>query len=124
MSQQRARIGRIGERIAVRHLEAAGLDVLTRNWRCAGGEVRGEVDIVAADGSTLVVCEVKTRRRVQAGEPLVAVDGRKARQLRRLAGAWLATDGRRWSSVRVDVVAVSWPPGGGGPDVVHVRGGA
>jgi putative endonuclease len=51
-------LGRHGEEVAARHLAAAGLVILDRNWRCAAGEI----DIVAADGDALVICEVKTRR--------------------------------------------------------------
>ncbi|QBI18964.1 YraN family protein [Egibacter rhizosphaerae] len=122
MTQRRARLGRIGERMATRHLQDAGLEVLDRNWRCPDDEVRGEIDLVARDGETLVVCEVKTRRRGDDGEPLVAVDARKARRLRRLAAAWLAQDDRSWPGVRIDAIAVSWPASGGSARVVHVRG--
>ena len=44
-------LGRYGEELAVRHLERLGLVVLDRNWRCK----HGEIDIVARDGSTLVI---------------------------------------------------------------------
>ena len=54
-------LGRYGEDAAVRHLVAAGYDVLARNWRCAAGEI----DIVARDGRSLVICEVKTRSSTQ-----------------------------------------------------------
>jgi len=43
-------LGRHGEEVAARHLAAAGLVILDRNWRCAAGEI----DIVAADGDALV----------------------------------------------------------------------
>lgn len=124
MTESRARIGRIGERIAARYLEAQGLEIVARNWRCARGDVRGELDIVADDGGELVVCEVKTRRRAEPDDVLVAVDPRKAAQLRRLAGAWLAESDRTWAGVRIDAVAVSWPAGGGHAHVTHVRGAA
>ena len=51
-------LGRYGEEIAVEHLRRQGLTILARNWRCAAGEL----DVVAREGGTLVVCEVKTRR--------------------------------------------------------------
>ena len=50
-------LGRRGENLAADYLTERGLVVLSRNWRCRDGEL----DIVATDGSTLVVCEVKTR---------------------------------------------------------------
>lgn len=118
-------IGAIGEQVAVRHLEAAGMVVLDRNWRCARGDLRGEIDIIATDGDALVFCEVKTRRGLAAGSPLEAITPRKVGQLRRLAGAWLASErpGRPWvGDVRIDAVGVCWPAEGGGAQVTHLTG--
>ena len=63
-------LGRYGEDLAAEHLRRQGLTVLARNWRCA----RGELDIVARDGSALVICEVKTRRGTGYGHPVEAVE--------------------------------------------------
>ena len=52
----RQALGAWGEDLAVAHLEAAGYDVLARNWRCR----EGELDIVARGGDALVFVEVKT----------------------------------------------------------------
>jgi putative endonuclease len=110
-------LGRYGEDVAVAHLESLGLEVVQRNWRCR----EGEIDIVARDGSTLVVCEVKTRAGVGFGSPLEAVTPVKLERLRRLAVRWLADvqpPGVR--AVRVDVVGIVYPPGGE-PVIEHVR---
>lgn len=121
MVRDTARIGRIGEQLAVRHLEGLGWSIVDRNWRCADGDVRGELDVVARDGDVLVFCEVKTRRRAVVGVPVEAVDVRKLTRLRRLGAAWLAR--HQWrGDVRFDVVAISWPPAGGAAEVAHVRG--
>lgn len=110
-------LGRHGEDLAAAHLADGGLRLLARNWRCA----QGEIDIVAADGSTLVVCEVKTRTTTAYGSPAQAVTVAKAARLRRLAAAWLAQSGGGWATVRFDVVAVLRPRTG--PAVVeHLRG--
>jgi len=101
-------VGAYGERVAARYLTQAGMQVLDRNWRCS----IGELDIVALDGSCLVLCEVKTRRSLTYGSPLEAVTLRKAGRLRRLAASWLVEHphvGARISDVRVDVVAVLRP---------------
>lgn len=95
-------LGRVGEQLAVEHLESVGMVVLERNWRCR----EGEVDILARDGGVLVVCEVKTRSSTRFGSPAEAVDFRKSRRLRRLAGIWLASSGTRFQAVRFDVIAV------------------
>jgi putative endonuclease len=95
--------------------------ILARNWR-PRGSARGELDIVARDGDVLVVCEVKTLRRRDAGEALEGIDARKVAQLRRLAAAFLLDQRERAAGVRVDGVSVTWPPGGGRAAVTHVPG--
>ncbi len=95
-------VGDYGERLAARYLVGRGMTILDRNWRCP----HGEIDIVAADGDCVVVCEVKTRRTVAFGDPLEAVTQRKAARLRRLAAAWLAEHERHAGSVRIDVVGI------------------
>jgi putative endonuclease len=110
-------VGRYGERVAAEHLQAAGLVVLDRNWRCRWGEL----DLVARDGDCLVGVEVKTRRSTSAGSPLEAITPVKVARLRRLLGMWLAEHEVRAREVRLDAVAVLRPPTG--PALVeHLRG--
>jgi putative endonuclease len=99
---QRAALGAYGERLAIQQLEGAGLRVLDRNWRCSAGEI----DIVAAAGQLLVVCEVKTRRGDRFGSPLEAITVDKAERLYRLGDAWAVAHGFSYQRLRVDVVAV------------------
>ena len=110
-------LGRYGEDLAVRHLAAAGLVVLDRNWRCESGEI----DIVAREGRTLVVCEVKTRRTTAFGSPADAVTHAKAARLRRLAMRWVDEHPVRPDEIRIDVVAVLRGPRGPA-SVEHLRG--
>jgi len=110
-------VGEYGEKLAARHLEAQGFAVLARRWRCA----RGEIDVVAVDGSCLVVCEVKTRRSVTAGSPVEAVTPAKLARLRLLTGLWLDQQEVSWREVRIDVVTVLLPRRGAG-HVEHLRG--
>jgi putative endonuclease len=111
-------LGKHGEDLAARHLVGAGFTVIERNWRCAVGEL----DIVARDGATLVIVEVKTRRSLAYGSPAEAVTPRKVDKLRELALTWLRAhplEGRR--DVRFDVVSVLVPTSGG-PQLEHLRG--
>jgi putative endonuclease len=128
VSARTAALGRYGEEVAARHLAATGLRVLERNWRCRGGPAPeipgGELDIVALDGETLAVCEVKTRTDGGFQEPAEAVGPEKAERLLRLAERWLA---ERWrgplprGGLRVAVLCVSH--GRRGPArVSHLRG--
>jgi len=115
--QQRSALGRYGEDVATRHLVESGMVVLARNWRCP----HGEIDVVARDGGTLVVCEVKTRRGLDYGTPLEAVTARKMVRLRQLAGEWLDEAGLDPPDVRIDVVSVLVRAQGAAV-VEHLRG--
>jgi putative endonuclease len=114
-------VGRHGEQLAARHLEAAGLQILARNWRCR----TGELDIVARDGSVLVFAEVKTRSSLAYGVPAEAVSRTKAARIRQLAMQWIDAQREQdvalsWSALRFDVVSVV--RGSGGFEVTHLAG--
>ncbi|MFI5534261.1 YraN family protein [Kitasatospora sp. NPDC051853] len=89
MQSSNTGLGRYGEEVAARWLTQGGLQILERNWRCA----EGELDIVALDGDTLAVCEVKTRSERGFQQPQEGIDQTKAERLRHLAERWL---GERW----------------------------
>ncbi|HVU74170.1 MAG TPA: YraN family protein [Mycobacteriales bacterium] len=112
-------LGRHGEDLAVQRLEAAGMVVLDRNWRCRERELPGEIDVIARDGRDLVVCEVKTRTGT-GFSPLEAVTPDKQARLRRLGMAWLRQSGLRVDVVRFDVISIV--RGRDGFTVDHVRG--
>ena len=95
-------LGQQGEQLAADFLAGAGLEILERNWRCN----RGEIDIVALDGRTLVICEVKTRSGVVFGTPLESITRQKAARLRGLAVAWVKAHGVFFEEIRIDVVGV------------------
>ena len=97
-------LGRAGEDRAARYFEAQGFTVLARNWRCRDGEI----DLVVADRSAVVIVEVKTRRDDGFGHPFEAIDARKRGRLWRLSIAWASAhrelvQGRR---LRIDAVGL------------------
>ncbi|GAA4171179.1 YraN family protein [Gryllotalpicola koreensis] len=110
-------LGRSGEQLAARFLEAGGYLIVDRNWR----GTRGELDIIAERDDTTVFVEVKTRSALTFGHPFEAITPRKLRALRRLAGEWCAHAERVRGRVRLDVIAVI-----GGLDgparIEHLRG--
>ncbi|HRC69195.1 MAG TPA: YraN family protein, partial [Candidatus Competibacter denitrificans] len=55
--------GTAAEDLALRYLEARGLALVTRNFRCRGGEL----DLILRDGGQLVFVEVRSRRSSQFG---------------------------------------------------------
>jgi putative endonuclease len=85
---------------AEQYLESAGLRILDRDWRCANGQI----DIVAAEHRTLVVCEVQARS--TGGPAAPAMSRAKRSGLRRLAARWLVAHGLLFDEVRVDVVCL------------------
>jgi putative endonuclease len=110
-------VGAYGEQVAVNHLIAAGMSIVERNWRCDAGEI----DIVAQDGDTIVICEVKTRSGLGYGSALEAVDAAKAARLHRLGLRWLTERDRRGAPLRFDVVGVHRQRRGAAT-VEHIRG--
>ena len=113
----------LGERLAVEHLVRAGYVIVERNWRCR----LGELDIVAADPTALVFCEVKTRvaggRSGPAG-PLDGIGPGKRRRLRLLAREWLRArtcDPPRRPSLRFDAIGVTVDRGGGLLALDHIE---
>lgn len=110
-------IGRHGEDIAARFLQASGHRVVARNFRKKGG---GEVDIIAARGKMILFVEVKTRGRHGKVRPLDAVTKDKQRLIERGANAWLRKLRTRNIPWRFDVIEV-WLEDGRTPTINHVR---
>ena len=91
--------GACGEALAAAWLELAGCEVVGRNVRLGGVEV----DLLAREGETGVVVEVKLRGRSDYGGAALAVDHAKRARLRQAARA-LGQSGV--SRVRIDVIAI------------------
>jgi putative endonuclease len=102
MLMGRVALGKRGEDAAASYLERVGMTIVDRNWRTKSGEI----DIVALDGSTLVLCEVKTRKTTAAGTPEESVTPAKQRRYRRLAGAYVQQAGVSPVDVRFDVISI------------------
>lgn len=119
-TDDRIALGRRGEELAMEYLRTHDMVVLDRNWRPTGQGVRGELDLVARDGTDLVIVEVKTRRSLAYGSPIEAITTRKMRALRSLALAWLEHRSIHAPRLRFDVVAVTIPPAGQ-PVIEHVK---
>jgi len=108
VTDRRRRLGTDGEDAVALWYGERGAELLDRNWRVR----EGELDLVLRWGTTLVFCEVKTRRSAAFGSPFEAVTRSKQQRLRRLGARWLAEHEVRAAQVRFDVAAVTWPPGG------------
>jgi putative endonuclease len=110
-SDLRQHLGRLGEALALAHLERLGFRVLAQNHRTRFGEL----DLIVCDDATIVFVEVKARRvGASAGSALESVPPRKQRQVRGMAAAWLveSNDRPRSRELRFDVIAVTVDGGG------------
>jgi putative endonuclease len=102
----RRALGCAGEDIACRELRRRGYEILARQFRTR----RGEIDIVARDGSTMVFVEVKARAGEEFGGGAAAVTWRKQRRIARVALEFLARHGTTDVPCRFDVVVVTPGP--------------
>ncbi|MDO7910363.1 YraN family protein [Pseudomonas monteilii] len=104
--------GQLAERQALAFLQAHGLQLLTQNWRCRGGEL----DLVMLDRDTVVFVEVRYRLHADFGGALGSIDGRKQKRLA-LAASHFLHQTPRWASYpcRFDVVALQGSQHAGQP---------
>ncbi len=99
---RRATLGKQGESLACAALRRRGYAIVATRYRTR----RGEIDIVARDGATLVFVEVKTRAGTSRGTPAEAVTAAKRRRLARLSAHYLAGHPAD-TAARFDVVCIS-----------------
>ena len=102
-TEPRRTLGRLGEQLAAEHFARRGCRLLARNHQTRFGEL----DLVVADGETLVFCEVKTCRAGRI-EPWDNLHDAKRSQVRRMASAWLneIRDRPFFTTIRFDAVGV------------------
>lgn len=123
----RKQLGHAGEELAARTLQAAGLTIIERNWRCK----EGEIDIVAQEMAPdfvrggelspwLVLVEVRTRRGLAFGTALESITPRKAAKMRQVAHRYVQA--RAWTGAwRIDVIGVQMDGQGRLLNIEHIR---
>ena len=98
-------LARRGEDLAHRFVERElGWQVVARNYRHPLRKL--EIDMVAVDGDTLVIAEVKTRSSDDVSHPLRAVDRQKVWNIGHGARAWIERAETLEMAVRFDVLTV------------------
>ena len=95
-------IGRQGEQLAAKFLQARGLVVLEFNFYTR----YGEIDLIAKDKEEYVFVEVKTRKSKKYGEPQESVNRAKQRNLIRTAQMYLKKHNLEEVDWRIDVIAI------------------
>lgn len=107
------RTGYRAEQEAIFHLRRLGYTVVANRW--TSPFVPGDIDLLAWDGPTLVVFEVKSRSTRDMASAESAIDAVKVQQLQRLARSWLRqlpVQHRNRVSVRYDALSVYLLPSG------------
>lgn len=108
--------GREAEERACRHLTAAGLRLLERNFNTR----RGEIDLIMREGATLVFVEVRYRRSNRFGGGAESVDRRKMSRILAAARHYLQRHpGAADRPCRFDVVAIGPGDDNGGIDWIR-----
>ncbi len=102
MSGARKKLGAWGEGLAAQKLESLGYQIVARNWRCA----RGEIDLVARTGDTIIFVEVKTRRGRSMGAPEAGLTPFKANRLLQLGELYIQQHQHHDLNWRIDLIAV------------------
>jgi len=104
--------GRAAEDAALRFLQANGLSLLARNYRCR----LGELDLVMRDGASLVFIEVRARGSGAFGGAAASIGAAKQRRLVAAARHFLMTHPRESRRpARFDAVLISGPDGEDAP---------
>lgn len=99
-------IGAVAEDRAAEFLQAQGLRLLQRNFRCR----LGEIDLIMQDGAELVFVEVRWRSSPGYGSAVETIGPRKRQRVIRAAGLYLQRyPAAARGSCRFDVVALDGP---------------
>lgn len=98
----RQSVGKMGEDIAVDHLEKQGYQILSCNYRCTFGEI----DIIALDKDELVFIEVKTRTNTNYGLPYESVTKTKQQRIRKIAIHYVQEMHPSIYNFRFDVISI------------------
>src|SRR3954449_2110693 len=76
----RRHLGRLGEQLALEHLERLGYELVARNHPTRFGGL----DLVVTDGQAIVFAEVKPRRSARPGRAWDSLHAAKQAQVRRM----------------------------------------
>ena len=105
MGKTSKEFGKEGEDLAERLLRSKNYKIIERNYH--SGRI-GELDIIAEDPETkqMVFVEVKSRKNLEFGDPILAITKNKMAQLKKVANAYLYDKEIREVNCRFDVVTV------------------
>lgn len=94
-------LGKLGEELAVAHLQKHGYTVLQTNWVFQ----KAEIDIIAQKGDVLAIVEVKTRSSLDFGLPQEFVKPKKIQLLVKAVNEYVLQNDID-AEVRFDIISV------------------
>lgn len=94
------KLGQRGEDAACAFLKAKGMEVLLRNYRCK----KGEIDIIARDGSIICFVEVKTRAKRTLSRPAKGLRQKQKERIYRASKYYLKKLGNPRAVCRYDLI--------------------
>ena len=108
--------GRRSERAAARYLRTLGYRILAANV----ADPAGELDLIALDGQTLVIVEVRSTAGTNVERTTASVDYHKQKKITDAALRFMARKRLlEGVSVRFDVLILAWPPTAREPVIHH-----
>jgi putative endonuclease len=117
MRLDRRTVGRLGERLAERHLPDQGARLLERNHH----EQYGEIDLLFEDGDERVAVEVKTRDVEDLEQPEEAVRWPQLRRIVRTMTTYAMDNNLLERPWRIDAVLIVMECYGSVPRPTHLR---
>jgi putative endonuclease len=117
MRTSRDTLGKRGEAEAAKYLRGIGYRIVATRERI----LRGDIDLVALDGRTVVFVEVRSRSSTAHGHPAETIGYHKQRRVAQLATAYIRRHHLEDCSVRIDVVTVTFDGPEGRPQVEHFQ---
>ena len=108
--------GQRSEKAAARYLRKLGYRILAANI----ADKLGEIDLLALDGESLVVVEVRSTSTHDPQHAALSVDRIKQRKLTEAAVRFLSRRRLLGVNVRFDILAIAWPPEAIEPTILHI----
>lgn len=93
----------LGEQAALEYVKNLGYKIVDRNYICKSGEL----DIVALDGETVVVIEVKTRETLRFGSAIESITPAKVRSILSTTKYMLSDKNLHGRPFRFDVICIT-----------------
>jgi putative endonuclease len=103
LPSQRRNLGKAHETLAIKFLQRKGLQLVTRNYQCRGGEI----DLIAKQGNTLIFVEVRYRKASLFGSAIESVTRSKQAKIIRCARHYLMRHPKlSGCDLRFDIVGI------------------